>query len=168
MRIDSFEPFMLIRRSVLFCRPTHARLLRFWPSGLQVSETCLWSESRDRVTLPVDRMNAFYRPPADTYDCIWIQWVVGHLPDDECINFLKRSVLRALSCAAHRTCVLVLVCMCTCQVQDWATEGGVYLFERKQHQVSTTRVCRRVCSLLLCRTCVCAEGGSCLTRRMAL
>ena len=24
-----------------------------------------------------------------TYDCIWIQWVISHLPDDDAINFLQ-------------------------------------------------------------------------------
>lgn len=31
----------------------------------------------------------FY-PEADKYDCIWIQWVVGYLKDDDLISFLKR------------------------------------------------------------------------------
>lgn len=25
-----------------------------------------------------------------SYDCIWIQWCIGHLPDDDCVSFLQQ------------------------------------------------------------------------------
>ena len=42
-------------------------------------------------------MRAFYAqglqtfvPEAGAYDVIWIQWVIGHLPDDSMVSFLQR------------------------------------------------------------------------------
>ena len=34
----------------------------------------------------------FY-PQLGTYDCIWIQWVIGYLQDNDLIEFLKRCKL---------------------------------------------------------------------------
>jgi len=31
-----------------------------------------------------------FMPAAEEYDVIWIQWVIGHLPDDRLVDFLKR------------------------------------------------------------------------------
>ena len=31
-----------------------------------------------------------FDPPPACYDCIWIQWVVGHLTDEDFVTFLER------------------------------------------------------------------------------
>lgn len=31
-----------------------------------------------------------FEPRMNTYNLIWIQWVIGHLTDDDCVKFLKR------------------------------------------------------------------------------
>mmetsp|Transcript_31072 Transcript_31072/g.41079 ORF Transcript_31072/g.41079 Transcript_31072/m.41079 type:complete len:350 (+) Transcript_31072:46-1095(+) len=31
-----------------------------------------------------------YKPPAGSLDCVWTQWVVGHLTDVDFVNYLKR------------------------------------------------------------------------------
>ena len=31
-----------------------------------------------------------FNPEPNTYDCIWIQWVIGHLPDLDYIRFFRR------------------------------------------------------------------------------
>lgn len=31
-----------------------------------------------------------YAPPPQRYDCIWLQWCVLYLTDDDCVSFLKR------------------------------------------------------------------------------
>ena len=33
-----------------------------------------------------------FKPKPNTYDLIWIQWVIGHLPDDPLVAFLRRCV----------------------------------------------------------------------------
>jgi len=33
-----------------------------------------------------------FNPTANAYDCIWIQWVIGHLDDLDCILFLQRCL----------------------------------------------------------------------------
>lgn len=33
-----------------------------------------------------------FEPEADTYDVIWCQWVLGHLKDDDLIQFLQRCI----------------------------------------------------------------------------
>lgn len=40
--------------------------------------------------------------PGHTYDCVWIQWCIGHLPDDDLVAFLRR-------CAASLTPTGVIV-----------------------------------------------------------
>uniref|UniRef100_A0A2P2KK48 Alpha N-terminal protein methyltransferase 1 n=1 Tax=Rhizophora mucronata TaxID=61149 RepID=A0A2P2KK48_RHIMU len=30
-------------------------------------------------------------PDAGRYDVIWIQWCIGHLPDDDFVSFFKRA-----------------------------------------------------------------------------
>ncbi|CAH1960005.1 unnamed protein product [Acanthoscelides obtectus] len=32
----------------------------------------------------------YFEPVAEKYDVIWVQWVVGHLTDDDLVDFLKR------------------------------------------------------------------------------
>jgi protein N-terminal methyltransferase len=34
-----------------------------------------------------------FPPDKEYYDCIWIQWVVGYLPDDDLVDFLIRCKL---------------------------------------------------------------------------
>ncbi len=33
-----------------------------------------------------------FKPKPNTYDLIWIQWVIGHLPDEPLVAFLRRCV----------------------------------------------------------------------------
>ena len=33
-----------------------------------------------------------FKPKPDTYDLVWIQWVIGHLPDEPLVAFLRRCV----------------------------------------------------------------------------
>jgi protein N-terminal methyltransferase len=31
-----------------------------------------------------------FRPPPETYDCVWCQWVLSHLTDEDLVSFLER------------------------------------------------------------------------------
>ncbi|KAG5180113.1 AdoMet dependent proline di-methyltransferase-domain-containing protein [Tribonema minus] len=58
-------------------------------------------------------------PPADTYDVIWVQWVVGHLTDVDFVKFLRRcrQALRP-----HGVLVLKDNC-CSCDGSADAPDG---------------------------------------------
>lgn len=55
-------------------------------------------EARDRVRTVFNVGLEEWKPGGETrYDLVWVQWCVGHLTDDQLVEFLKRcqSVLNA-------------------------------------------------------------------------
>jgi protein N-terminal methyltransferase len=49
-----------------------------------------------------------FNPEPGTYDIIWAQWTLGHLPDDDFVSFLKRCAIgltpTGYFCAKENTC----------------------------------------------------------------
>lgn len=54
-----------------------------------------------------------FNPPPNTYDVIWIQWVIGHLHDLDFIDFFRR-------CARGLTESGVIILKDNCCTPEWA------------------------------------------------
>lgn len=54
-----------------------------------------------------------WKPPHGLqYDCVWIQWVAGHLLDKDFVDFLRRArAVRAAACTFHRSARRRLPCI---------------------------------------------------------
>jgi protein N-terminal methyltransferase len=68
---------------------TDKRLANFWCMGLQ-DFTYVYSIITFIFASTIIVYLIWYRPVAGRYDVIWIQWVIGHLPDDDMVAFLAR------------------------------------------------------------------------------
>ena len=51
-------------------------------------------------------------PSPGRYDCIWIQWCVGHLTDADFPQFFQRAQVRTRVCTDVCVYVWMYVCMC--------------------------------------------------------
>lgn len=68
------------------------RLLASAPQYIASSSTNSPPMSPEEVNSRVSLVNIGlqdFSPAPDSYDCIWIQWVVGHLPDNDYISFFR-------------------------------------------------------------------------------
>lgn len=65
-----------------------------------------------------------FRPSVDSYDCIWLQWVFGHLVDDDAIRFLRR-------CGSALTNTGIL-----CLKEN--NERGVFVMDKEDYCITRT------------------------------
>jgi len=65
----------------------------------KLAEAGSWKGGREEGSMRSDghRVNQFFQlgmqefvPEEKCYDCIWIQWCLGHLDDQACVDFLQR------------------------------------------------------------------------------
>jgi len=79
-----------VSKHLLLRRFQHVDLIEQSPRLLAAaSEYVGASDGNDRMTCIVQGLQDF-APPPNTYDVIWIQWVIGHLHDLDFIRFFKR------------------------------------------------------------------------------
>mmetsp|Transcript_5527 Transcript_5527/g.5703 ORF Transcript_5527/g.5703 Transcript_5527/m.5703 type:complete len:277 (-) Transcript_5527:60-890(-) len=64
-----------------------------------------------------------FEPAPNSYDVIWIQWVIGHVHDVDCIRFLER-------CAAGLTSNGVII------LKDNAAEGWTFVVDKEDSSLS--------------------------------
>lgn len=78
-----------VTKSLLLQLYQHVDLIEQSPRLLQSAPQYIGIENNNRITLNNIGLQDF-NPQPNSYDCIWIQWVIGHLHDFDFINFFKR------------------------------------------------------------------------------
>lgn len=79
-----------VSKYLLLRRFKHVDLIEQSPRLLAAApEYVTLSDGSDRMTCIVQGLQDF-APPPNSYDVIWIQWVIGHLHDLDFIRFFKR------------------------------------------------------------------------------
>lgn len=91
-------------------------LLEQSPPLIAQAPSYLGPDDASRVECLCYGMQAF-EPVPQTYDLVWIQWVIGHLTDVDLVSFLKRCTRvrsRGLYVACVPVCTFMAVCMSYC------------------------------------------------------
>ncbi|KAI1706570.1 adoMet dependent proline di-methyltransferase domain-containing protein [Ditylenchus destructor] len=68
-------------------------MVDFAESFIENSRKYLGAEAFSRVGQQFVESLHTFTPKPNTYDCIWVQWVSGHLSDDHFVDFVRRCVL---------------------------------------------------------------------------
>jgi protein N-terminal methyltransferase len=78
-----------VTKNFLIHRFEKVHLVEVSPRLLASAPAYVGEEYKDRIECIVQGLQDF-APAADTYDCIWTQWVIGHLHDLDFVRFLRR------------------------------------------------------------------------------
>lgn len=79
-----------VSKHFLLLRFSHVHLIEQSPRLLSNSQSYIGEDS-SRTSCIVQGLQDF-SPEINSYDVIWIQWVIGHLQDIDFINFFRRCV----------------------------------------------------------------------------
>lgn len=78
-----------VTKHFLLSRFQHVDLVEQSPRLLLASKDYIGPPDNTRIACVNIGLQDF-QPAANTYDVIWIQWVIGHLHDLDCITFFRR------------------------------------------------------------------------------
>lgn len=80
-----------VSKFFLLNRFNHVDLIEQSPRLLDASAEYIGKDSVRTTKIVVGLQD--FNPAPNTYDCIWIQWVIGHLHDLDFISFFQRCAL---------------------------------------------------------------------------
>jgi protein N-terminal methyltransferase len=78
-----------VTKHFLMTRFNKVHLIEVSPRLLASAPEYIGEEHKDRMQFIVQGLQDF-APKVNTYDCVWTQWVIGHLHDIDFVNFLRR------------------------------------------------------------------------------
>ena len=78
-----------VTKSLLLQLYEHVELVEQSPRLLQAAPAYIGIDNNNRISLNNVGLQNF-NPEHNSYDCIWIQWVIGHLHDLDFIQFFRR------------------------------------------------------------------------------
>lgn len=81
-----------VTKNLLLSRFSNVHLVEQSPRLLAAAPSYLGQENNGRITCIVTGLQDF-NPTPNTYDVIWIQWVIGHLHDIDFVHFFRRCSL---------------------------------------------------------------------------
>jgi protein N-terminal methyltransferase len=81
-----------VTKNLLLSRFNHVHLVEQSPRLMAAAPEYLGKESNGKITCIVEGLQDF-NPAPNTYDVIWIQWVIGHLHDLDFIHFFRRCAI---------------------------------------------------------------------------
>lgn len=111
-----------ITKHFLLSRFQHVDLVEQSPRLLNSSHNYIGTPNNTRITCINIGLQDF-KPAANSYDVIWIQWVIGHIHDLDCIQFFRR-------CAAGLRPNGVII------LKDNTSEDWTFVVDKSDHSVS--------------------------------